>query len=174
VLGILVCGACFGPVYRPPIVRPLAGVRTIQVVVANESESRHLDPARLSAAIVVMLNRHHDGIRNGAFYATSAETAGGADAVLDVKILKESAHRAMILADECALVWDLSFKASATLTGRDGRLIWSDGNLNLSANFCRNRATTRGTNFNWDAPIVKTEPLEVLTWDIERKMLFLN
>src|ERR1035438_6901552 len=94
-LGILACGACSGPAYRPPVVRPMVGVRTIQVVVANDSESRQLDPARLSAAIVVMLNRRHDGIGNGAFQATSAETLGDADAVLDVKILKESAHRAL-------------------------------------------------------------------------------
>jgi hypothetical protein len=157
----------------------MVGVRTIQVVVANDSESRHLDPARLSAAIVFMLNRRHDGIGNGAFQAISAETLGGADAVLDVKILKESARRALapILAfddEPCGLLWDVSYKASATLTGMDGRLIWSDGNLNLSAQYCRNRATTRGTNLNWDAPIVKADTLETLTWDIERKMLYLH
>jgi hypothetical protein len=174
VLATLVCGACFGPAYRTPVVRPLLGAQTILVVVANDSESRHLDPARLSAAIVIMLNRRHDGIGNGAFHAVSAATADSADAILDVKILKESAHRALIISEECLLVWDVSFKASATLTDRDGRVIWSDGNLSLSTNYCRNRTTTRGANFNWDAPNVRADSLEVLTWDIERKMLYIN
>jgi hypothetical protein len=126
VVGILACGACFLPPLPqhkpvpPPIRFGLDGVQSIRVEVANASPSHHLDPAALAQKIAETINGQSWKTKVNAHVG---KEAGGEDAVLAITVLSESVEPA-----PAAKNGRMTFliKDSATLTRRDGTLVWRE------------------------------------------------
>jgi hypothetical protein len=170
-LGILSFGACFGPIERSPIVRPLADARTILVTVTNASQSHHLDPSAFANAIVVQTNgRFHGGISSGNIQALTEAPPGVADATLKVTILSESARQYReFLSSESS--WKISIKVSATLVGWDGRVIWSDGDVALSDHY---PAESGSSSFNWKPLNENRVGMLVFAYQFQQRMLYIR
>jgi hypothetical protein len=126
VLGILAFGACFGPDYHPPP-RPLApgldlsGVRSIGVMVTNNSESHHVDTSTLAKVLEEQINEQSRDIK---VKAHVEKESGNGDAVLAVVILSENATQNSRPNAIGYQTWTFRVKMSVTLTARDGRVIW--------------------------------------------------
>jgi hypothetical protein len=173
VLGILACGACFGPIDRqppmPPPLRPLGDVQSIRVTVTNASEAHHLDPATLSQAIAKQINGLN---RLSGPHAESSDEPGGADAVLAVTIARESAHRPKLPSD--AGQWWVTYAVAATLTTNDGRVLWRDDGIVLKNEYYLRPEDDKKTSFNWDAPNVKGDKLYSIAYEFARRMIYLG
>jgi hypothetical protein len=172
VAGILACGACFGPAYRPPAVRPLDGARTIQVTVTNVSETRHLDPGEFAGAIVEKLNgSFHQGMGSGAIHAESgADKSGAADALLTVTIRKESAtevHEPL----SAQRFWKVSIAVSATLVAGNGHMLWSDSGITLTDSY---PAENGSQAFDWGRMNLTGRGMMVLAYQFQEKMLYVD
>jgi hypothetical protein len=143
VLGILACGACFGPDKNqsPPVSRPirihpptisppkpidLTGIRKILIKVTNSTETHHVDPGVLGRMIASSFNFHEHS------YIPRAYTQGApqpGDAVLQVTIVKEiTGPEAAINAQEPPGQF-LDLFMDASLTQDDGKVIWSESKL---------------------------------------------
>lgn len=135
-VGILSFGACFSipigqqpspPPPPPPILLDLQGIQSIRVAVENSSESHHLDPQILAQAMANEINWETREALAGAHIETGAQEE---DAVLNVTILSETATPSPQLSVPeppgtlKAGNWSLLFKISATLTRKDGQVIW--------------------------------------------------
>jgi len=179
VLGILACGACFGPVYHgppppaPPPLRPMEGVHTIRVTVTNASDTKHFASSRLAQSVIDQIN-YLSRRRNSGLHAIGSEAAKPADAILAVTILTETPYSVNRLASLGQAEWKVACKASATLTANDGRVIWSDPNLLLTEQFSLDHASDQGATFNWDAPIVKNQTLYMMGFTLVGRMIYLN
>jgi len=170
-VGILSFGACFAPIERPPIARPLAGARMILVTVTNASPSHSLDSAAFASAIVLQLNGdYHEGFQRGSIKAVSEAPPGDADATLNVIILSEGARKYREFLSS-ASSWNISIKVSATLVGRDGRVIWSDGNIALSDRY---PAQSGSSSFNWEALNQNMVGMLTFAYQFERRMLYIR
>jgi hypothetical protein len=127
VLGILACGACFGPIHTapppPPPILDSNGIRSVNVTVVNASASRRVDPDQLGGAIANNINQRSRG--NGVTAQTQRQTGKGS-AVLEVIIESESATPRPPVSSAGTELWTFDFKVSATLTTDDGRLIWKE------------------------------------------------
>ena len=127
VIGILACGACFGPGYKasppPPLQIDLHGIRIIEVVVADESEARHLDGPEIARQIVYQVNTRS---RNTRVRARLHSDDANPDGVLHVSILEESATAAEPAAPLGLQKWVMETRVNAALTSRDGRDIWHE------------------------------------------------
>jgi hypothetical protein len=135
-LGILSFGACFPipigqqpspPPPPPPIRLDLQGIRSIRVAVENRSELQHLDPAILAQEIANQINWQSRGALVGGHAESGAQYE---DAVLNVTILSETATPSPGMSvpgppgTSRAGNWSLLFKISATLTRKDGLVVW--------------------------------------------------
>jgi len=167
VLGILACGACFGPIIEHlPIVRALANARSIQVVVTNVSPTRHVDPSLFADALVEALNQpYQEGIEPASISATDAVQGTTADAILKVILLKESARPLHDLFQPPGF-WKNSVTLSATLTSRDGRVHWSSGEITLSAE-------SQGS-LDQDNPLATRLWRNQIADDLQETMLYIN
>jgi hypothetical protein len=90
-IGILACGACFGPSnYKPPPPPPiqidLRGIHTISVEVTDTSEAHHLDATALSQRVHDVLNIYRNGTG-----VTAAEPGKPPDATLKITLLDAQA-----------------------------------------------------------------------------------
>jgi hypothetical protein len=135
VAGILLCGGCIfipsgsGPASPPPpppnapaLRDGLDQIRTIAVVVTNPSESHHIAPADLAQAVIVRIDQYTHP------YGISAESQSdslNADAVLSIEILSESATPPDPTSGHPSW-WNFEVKTSATLTGKEGKVIWQE------------------------------------------------
>jgi hypothetical protein len=132
VLGILAFGGCIfipsGP--APPPAPPRVsfnGIQMMEIAATNASESHHLDPADLAAAVVKEINDHTK------YTTMKAEVQkGGAagDAVLKITVLSETAvpvppspHSS---SSAKAGRWTFRFTVSSTLTKAGGEVVWSE------------------------------------------------
>jgi hypothetical protein len=129
VAGILLCGACFFPGGGPPAPPPppplidLQGVHRIEVAVTDASAASHVEPVVLAKAVAVSIDWKTKG---SGVSAQAQRRAGAGDAVLQITILSESSapvsdsHRPGIVRSM------IDFSISASLTRRDGRVIWHE------------------------------------------------
>jgi hypothetical protein len=136
VLAILAFGGCIfipsGPPKAPRI--EFNGIRTIQVDVANNSESHHIDPAQLARAVVKSINSDASatGIKGQLPQAQQAQPqAATPDAVLKITVLSESATLAPVTKLEKNPYWTFQFRISTTLTKSDGEVVWSRTNADF-------------------------------------------
>ena len=177
VLGILAIGACFGPIGGnpppPPPLRPMEGVHTIRVTVTNASDTRHIAPSRLAQSMIIQINNRVERVAGG-LHAIGSDDAGPADAAFSVTLLSETAHRVNRFVSVGQAEWKVTCKASATLTAKDGRVIWSDANLTLMEQFFVDHANDKGATFNWDAPTVRNESLYMMGSNLVEKMVYLK
>lgn len=135
ILGILGCGACFlpdlidrtPPPPPPPLRIDLQGVRTIGVAVNNDSKSPILDSMRLAQAVVEHANYRS---RQTKVRLRVRRDGGDEHAQLKISIVRESAVPVPQTTPGAAQKWALRLNISATLTARDGRVIWQETNRN--------------------------------------------
>jgi hypothetical protein len=181
VLGILACGACFGPLSNkpapppPPPLRPLGGVHTIRVTVSNTAESHHIDPSKFGRAVISVINSSNQPTegRSG-LHGISANDPGSADAILAVTILAEDAHR-VHQHDLFSLPgWKVSVTSSATLTANDGRVLWSDSSFTNTRIYYTNGASDKGAAFDWDTTIENGIELFRMTDRMVEEMIYVK
>lgn len=129
-LGILACGACFLPPPDrqppPPTLRQgLQGVKFIDVIVTNLSESHHLGPDLLAIAAVARINgeTRFTGIR-----ASTGPVTVPPDAILKIDILSERATPHVRKDSGSNMNWFFEAAFSATLTNHDGQVVWQETN----------------------------------------------
>ncbi len=177
VLGIVAIGACFGPIGGspppPPPLRQVEGVHTIRVIVTNASDTRHIAPSRLAMSVILQINNRF-GREMGGLHAIGSDDTGPADAAFSVTLLTETPHRVNRIVSVGQAEWKVTCKASATLTAKDGRVIWSDANLTLMEQFFIDHASDTGATMNWDAPIVKRASLYMMGSSLVEKMAYLK
>jgi len=174
VVGILAFGACFGPGYKPPSppsLRTLSGVRTIHVTVSNQSPSRHLEPAPLAQAIVSEINSR---TRQTGLRAVAQGESAPPDGFLAVVILDESGAVKSRTNKLDPVPWRFVIKISATLTGSERNVLWSDpGTFYTDA-----RALPKGSENSpipgWDAPRLQDDLDRSLSSKFIEKMLYLK
>jgi hypothetical protein len=130
-LGILACGACFlPPIPAPrhpapptPVQAGLHGIHRIRVVATNVSDSRHLNADELAMEVA---NRINWLARDTGITASASSQTGDEEAVLEVKIDKESATPSTVFSTEKVEAWSFSIEVSTTLMDRGGRILWQD------------------------------------------------
>lgn len=131
VLGILACGACFLPTpsgHRPPLRPQLSGVRSIRVQVQDVSQAPHFDPTDFASALAEAINAQ--GHRT---WAQAQADPGNEDAVLQIKVLKETAQQDPAHSTGTEEKWYFSVTITATLV-RKSQVIWEDKNSMYSFN----------------------------------------
>jgi hypothetical protein len=123
-LGILACGACFLPPDRsnppplpPPLRESLRRIRTIRVEAANQAGPGPINPVDLALAVATDINANALGRHVRARVASSPEC----DAHLQVTIQSETASHTSGVAN-----WHIAVGVSSILSGRDGRVLWSE------------------------------------------------
>ena len=137
VIGILACGACFAPVYRPPTPPPprpqqqhidLRGIRMIDVAVTDASDSHHIAAAVLAEEIVKVVNAYarETGVR-----ANIPAVGVKKDAELQITILSQHAMQLPQTATINQNHWTSQMRVSATLTRRDGQILWHESDWKL-------------------------------------------
>ena len=121
VVGILACGACFGPGYKPPPPRPLPNVKTIQIVVTNTSKSQHVPPFALAQAIAGPIRKKMQLVPE---LGPTSQNAPVPDAVLQLQVTDEDAsfNAGAKARDKSIWIFNLSLKAS--LVRSDGKVLW--------------------------------------------------
>ena len=130
-LGILACGACFLPPLPAP--RPTAPpmpvaprwrhVYGVRVVAADVSDSHHLDGEDLAMKVA---NRINWMARDTGIRAFASRQAGSEQAVLELRVEKESATQSAASAAQKLDTWSFSIGISAMLTDRSGQVLWQD------------------------------------------------
>jgi hypothetical protein len=128
-IGILACGACFLPPLPerkpppPPLRLNLDGIQSICVVATNSSGTHQLDPVELAQGVAHAINSRawKDGIN-----AFAGKEDGNADAVLRITILNETVDAKGPASQANPGSMTFSVKDTATLTRRDGLVVWSE------------------------------------------------
>lgn len=131
----------------PPVLRPFAGVRSVQVTVANASSSHRLVPAYVAEGLVKQLNGHS----NGQLAFAAADTTK-ADAVLAISLLEESGRLTHADLQSDRVTWKFRVKFSATLTPTDGQIILSRPMQSVSAELSWTGFTKAGATPGWNEP----------------------
>lgn len=128
-VGILACGACFLPPLPerrpppPPLRLNLDGIQSIRVVATNTSESHHLDPAELEQAVAHAIK---EKTWKAGVSAYTEKEVSDADAVLRITILSETVDARGPASQANPGSMTISIKDTATLTRRDGVVVWSE------------------------------------------------
>jgi len=172
-VGILLCGACFRAAYAPPPtppLRPLAGIRSIYVTVANQSAARHLEPGELSQRLADAFN--WKTIQTHLEAQTSGDTAA-TDAVLAISVLDEDGGPTDRPAGQDSVVWAFHFKVSSTLTRRDGQLIWSDAGSSYTAFYSFHKTGRPDFAPGWDQPGLARSLGDQVARQLVNKLVFL-
>jgi hypothetical protein len=126
-IGILAFGACFLPPLPqrqpppPPIRSGLRGLSNVEVAVANQSESRHLDAFELALQVAGQINALYGrtGVR-----AFAGEPGRPADAVLKIDVLHETATLHPSTNPSSPETWEFEIALNATLTRTNGEILW--------------------------------------------------
>ena len=124
-VGILACGACFGPgEYRPPPPPPLVKerIRALRVVVTDGSAERHLDADALEALVVRQMNAlaGADGLRA----YPHDQQAEKVDAVLQIRLTAGSARVRRPAAEGKPAEWVVHVGVAEELMRADGSEVW--------------------------------------------------
>jgi len=123
-LGILLCGACFGPRYTPPPPPPIAnlGIRSLRVVVIDDSAQKRLNALALGALTASRFQRQLS--RNVIVAYSEEKPLAEADAELRARVL--SAEARMNPPADLGLLqdWVFSVKFSEQLMRKDGSILW--------------------------------------------------
>ena len=154
-VGILAFGACFGTLDRPSPPPPLAprldlhGIKSIEVVVKNVSESHHLDPSDLAQTVAKRINWRTE--QTGVTADVPQEGRAG-EGVLEIKVLRESATPIPPPSASRVQWWSIMVNTSATLTKADGHVIWRETNFSnqLSSGF-----TAKDVEQLWKKPALR-------------------
>lgn len=130
-LGILACGACFLPPLPAPTPRATAppapvlprwiAIHTVRVVATDVSDKRHLDGDGLAMKVANRINWLTGGT---VIRAYASDQPGSEDAVLEVKVEKESETRSATSPKRDD--WTFAIGISATMTDRYGQVRWQD------------------------------------------------
>jgi hypothetical protein len=132
VVGILACGACFLPPIHngppsppPPLPLPqLHGIRTVRVIVTDNSIPAHIDTQFMAIAVVKYINllSANDGI---------AAHAGGdpADADLTIAISNERAALKQVEPFDGSESWLFEFTFSESLKNANGMILKQRSNI---------------------------------------------
>jgi hypothetical protein len=173
--GILACGACFLPPLpqRPPPPPPphldLQGIQSIRVEVTNNSESHHLDPSDLAQAVANSINWQGKETRVDVHVQ---KEACDDDAVLAIVIVNESAALGATAAKgDPNKEWLFEVKISATLTRKDGQVVWSE--TDSGPRFSRKLAQTDPAEV-WNDPIVRNSLTLALGNRLVYRMLYVH
>lgn len=166
-VGILACGACFST-WGPPT-PPLApriksnGVHSIDVEVTNVSESQHIDSSTLARLVAESVNGYSNDTK---VKAHARHEAGTDDTVLKITILDESAARdpSRVLPSDM-LPWSIDVSLSATLTQKDGQVLWQEKEDHYRV---PSWSKAVETTYPWKDPNVSYS----LSFDVIRRMLF--
>ena len=133
-IGILACGACFAPVYRaptPPRLQlhiDLRGIRMIDVAVTDASDAHHIAAAVLAEEVVKVVNAY---ARETRVRANIPADGIKKDAELQITILGQHAIQLPQTATINQNHWTSQMRVSATLTRRDGQLLWHESDCKL-------------------------------------------
>lgn len=123
-MGILACGACFGPTdYHPPpppIVN--AHIRTLRVIVTDSSPETHIDPAALEALVVRQINvlAGSDGVTA----CTHDNPVAQVDAVLQIRLTAGRAAMQTPVSEAKSADWVFHLGIAESLTRADGTNLW--------------------------------------------------
>jgi len=166
-VGILASGACFNT-WGPPT-PPLAprikssGVHSIDVEVANLSQSQHIDPSTLARLVAESVNAYS---RDTKVKAHARSNAGTEDTVLTITILDESAaHDPSRVLPSNMLPWSIDVSLSATLKQKDGQVLWQEKEDHYRV---PSWSKAVDTTYPWKDPSVSYS----LSFDVIRRMLF--
>ena len=123
-VGILACGACFGPTdYHPPpppIVN--AHIRTLRVIVTDSSPEKHIDPAALEALVVRQINVLAGA--DGVTACTHDNPVAQVDAVLQIRLTASRAAMQTPVGDAKPADWVFHLGTAESLTRADGTNLW--------------------------------------------------
>ncbi len=124
-VGILACGACFGPgEYHPPPPPPIVKerIRTLRVIVTDDSAERHVDASALEALVVRQMNAlaGADGLTA---YSHDQEMAR-VDAVLRIRLTAGNARMRRPAAEGMSAEWVVHLGVAEGLTRADGSQVW--------------------------------------------------
>jgi hypothetical protein len=139
-VGILACGACFLPPLPPPKPKPgiyLHSIRSIGVSVRNETESHHVNPSLLQQAAVMHINLLTNGIQVN---AVGQGPVASDDAVLEVAIVNERVSEFPPSHPGGCRELEFQISVYATLTRKDGRVMWQETNDQQTVSACLTRA----------------------------------
>ena len=124
-IGILACGACFGPSnYKPPPPPPiqidLRGIHTVRVEVTDISESHHIDTAALAKRTYQVLNAYSKDTGVAAVEQRKPANATLNITLLDVLVVPDTPPTGTDVRR-----WSIQLRYSASLTSHDGVVLWS-------------------------------------------------
>jgi len=131
-LGIVMCGGCFLPPVMlpgpkrptpPPLRTAWEGIHRVRVVATDVSDAHHLDGGTLAMFVANRINWMAQGKGIKAF--ASGQT-GNEQAVLELKVETESATQSGSPSTPMQNAWSFSVGISATLTDRNGQVLWHD------------------------------------------------
>jgi len=129
--GILAIGACFLPPVRPQQPPPpqidFHGIRRLWVTASSQSETHHIDPSTLAAAVAYQFNLQVDN----RVITASPSYGSSHDGTLQIDILNESAAAQAIAASSGKTQWTLDVTLNATLTNSAGAILWHTTNFEI-------------------------------------------
>lgn len=170
-ISILAIGACFLPPPQrrspqPPRALPpqLQGIRTIHVIVIDNSIPAHLDTAGVAADIVRYINTLDLG---GVVRAHAGDRP--ADADLQVSVLNEIATLQRTMPPTGNEAWDFDLTISATLKNHDGSILSQKLNAPLR---CSTILPAKHSDDVWSMPAVRTGCNAVLRFGATQGILF--
>lgn len=128
--GILGLGACFLPpppprqLPPPPLARrDLQDIRQVFVVVEGAPPSRYFNPPAAAEAVTDGINLRS---RNSKVKASAYAQARGANAILKITILNETAVAIPSAQPADFQNWSIHVVYSTTLTNSDGQILWQE------------------------------------------------
>jgi hypothetical protein len=129
ILGILACGACFrdyekAPPSQPPTLQlNLDGIREITITVKNLAKSNFIDTESIARHAIDKVNASTKTTGLRAHLAAENEQH---DANLEINILSVEAVPTSPVGGNRRILWKIPIITKATLTRRDGIVIWSE------------------------------------------------
>jgi hypothetical protein len=131
-LVLVMCGGCFLPPVMvpgpkrptpPPLRQVWQGIHSVRVVATNVSDAHHLDGEALAITVANRINWMAQGTGIKAF--ASGQPARE-QAVLVLKVEKESATASPATSTQTPNAWSFSIGTSASLTDRNGQVLWQE------------------------------------------------
>jgi hypothetical protein len=129
--GIVGLGACFLPPIQPRQPPPppprlnFQGIRRINIAASNNSPSHHMDASALAMEVAYALKRRDTKLG----VTANADDSKTHDGTLQIDIVKEAALPDAETALPDASRWIFEITLNATLTNREGKVVWSATNF---------------------------------------------
>ena len=174
-VGILAIGACFQPPPPPPQLPPpplprrdLKGIRHVFVVVEGAPPSRYLNPQSVADAVAEGMNLRS---KNSKVKASAYEHAGGANAILKIKILSETAVANQSMQSAGFQNWSIHVAYATSFTSSDGQTLWQEDHFEQTFS---HRLRTDDPADYWKGYAVQSSMMSNLGSDLALRMFYVH